>query len=208
MQYDLNTSNAKAAAVSTRIQEKGAYIGKITRAEEVTSRSGTKGIEFSFQADSGGRADYLTLWTVGADGQELYGRKVLDALMTVAKVRSIKSEPTPTKRGDGTTETVPQFRSLLTRVGLFLIVEQYEKNDGSVGEKMVIALPFCPDTKRTAAEVLDRVPTAESFDTILAALRDRPLKNGARRSAAPATSRSPQTASGTGFDDMDDDVPF
>jgi hypothetical protein len=202
--YDLNPNGARQAGVSTRISEKGAYIGKFTRAELVTARSGSEGIEFSFETDDGLRADYLSVWTYNGDGKELSGRKLIDAIMTCMKVRSITPEATPVKRSDGATETPMQFRALLGRIGVFLVVEQYAKNDGSIGSKMTLALPFEPDTKRTAAEVLDKA-SAGSFDRILATLRDRPLqapKTTQRRAAAQHTN------TGGGFDDMDDDIPF
>jgi len=202
--YDLNPNSARQVGVPTRITEKGAYAGRFTRAQAVTAKSGAEGIEFSFESDAGQKADYLSIWTTNRDGKELYGRKVLDAIMTCMKARSISAEPTPVKRGDGTTEMVPQFRALLGRIGLFLAVEEYEKNDGSVGSKMTLVLPFEADTKRTAAEVLDKA-SADSFDRILASLRDRPLQAGktTRRAAAAQT-----TNAGGGFDDMDDDIPF
>ncbi|MCE2918225.1 MAG: hypothetical protein LW768_22125 [Rubrivivax sp.] len=202
--YDLNTNNARAAGMSTRITEKGAYIGKFTRAQAITAKSGAEGIEFSFESDDGQRADYLSIWTTNRDGKELYGRKVLDAIMTCMKARSISAEPTPFKRNDGQTEMVPQFRALLGRVGVFLVSEQYEKDDGSVASKMALVLPFEADTKRTAAEVLDKA-SAGSFDRILASLRDKPLqaKTSQRRAAA-----AQHTNTGGGFDDMDDDIPF
>lgn len=199
--YNLNPNNARQVSVSSRITERGAYIGKFIRAEAVTARSGATGIEFTFEADSGAKADYLSLWIQGRDGKEFSGRKVLDALMTCMKVRSITAQDTPVTR-NGSTEMVPQFRELLGRVGVFLVAEEYEKNDGSVGSKMVLVLPFEADTKRTAAEVLDK-GNADSFDRILASLRDRPLQQ-----RKPAATRSPMTASGTGFDAMDDDIPF
>jgi hypothetical protein len=200
--YDLNPHNARQVGTSSRINEKGAYVGKFTRAQSITAKSGAEGIEFSFESDDGQKADYLSIWTTNKDGKELYGRKVLDAIMTCMKARSISAEPTPFKRNDGTTEMVPQFRALLGRIGVFLASEQYEKDDGSVGSKMVLVLPFEADTKRVAAEVLDKA-SAGSFDRILASLRDRPLQAKTQRRAAAQVANT-----GGGFDDMDDDIPF
>jgi hypothetical protein len=201
--YDLNPNGARQAGVSTRISEKGAYVGKFTRAELVTARSGSEGIEFSFETEDGLRADYLSVWTHNGDGKELSGRKLIDAIMTCMKVRSITPEATPVKRSDGTTETPMQFRALLGRIGVFLVVEQYAKNDGSICSKMTLALPFEADTMRVAAEVLDKA-SAGNFDRILASLRDRPLQapKTPRRAAA-----AQHTNTGGGWDD-ESDIPF
>ena len=200
--YDLNTKGAREIGASPRIAEKGAYVGKFTRAQAVTAQSGAEGIEFSFETDTGLRADYLSVWTHDSKGTELYGRKVLDAIMTCMKVRSITAEPTPWKGRDGATETIPQFRALLGRIGLFLVVEHYEKKDGTPASKMSLVMPFEADTERTASEVLDQAP-AKSFEGILASLRDKPVQK-----RKPTATRSPMTASGTAFDDMDSDIPF
>lgn len=202
--YDLNPNAAREVGTSARITDKGAYVGKFTRAQAVAAKSGAEGIEFTFETDAGQRAEYLSIWTHNKEGKELYGRKVLDAIMTCMKVRQIAAEPTPWKGRDGATETIPQFRALLGRIGLFLVVEEYEKQDGSVVAKMALAIPFEADTKRTASEVLDK-GTAQAFDGILASLRDKPAqrKTNQRREHA---AQHPST--GAGFDDMDDDIPF
>jgi hypothetical protein len=208
--YSLNTDNARQVGVSTRISEKGAYVGTFTRAEEVAARSGATGIEFSFKTKDGQSADYLSLWATSGEGKPLYGRKVIDAIMTCMKVRQIASQPTNVKKRDKDGEhdvSVPCFRELMGReIGLMLVKEEYAKDDGSVGSKMVIVAPFCAGTKRTAAEVLDQAHEARSFDLMLASLRDRPLqasKTTQRRAAA-----AQHTNTGGGFDDMDDDIPF
>jgi hypothetical protein len=206
--YSLNTDNARQVGVSTRISEKGAYVGTFTRAEEVAARSGATGIEFSFKTKDGQSADYLSLWATSGEGKPLYGRKVIDAIMTCMKVRQIASQPTNVKKRDKDGEhdvSVPCFRELMGReIGLMLVKEGYAKDDGSVGSKMVIVAPFCAGTKRTAAEVLDQAHEARSFDLMLASLRDRPLKDKPARRAAAAQ----PTNAGSGFDDMDDDIPF
>lgn len=202
--YELNPNGARAATISSRIVEKGAYAGRFTLAQAITARSGSQGIEFSFKADSGATADYLTLWTHNADGRELYGRKVLDAILTCLKVRKIAAVSRPIQRRTtgGGTETVKAevFPELMDKpVGLFLVSEEYEKNDGSLGSKMVIVLPFEPSSRKTASEILDQ-RDANAFGGVLASLRDRPARKHER---APAGDRAPSG----GFDD-DGDIPF
>jgi hypothetical protein len=47
--------------VGGRIETSGAYVGHFTQAKERTAKTGTKGIEFNFEAEDGRVARYLTL---------------------------------------------------------------------------------------------------------------------------------------------------
>lgn len=207
--YDLNSQSARSVGTGTRITEKGAYVGKFLRAEAVEAKSGSTGIEFTFESADGLRADYLSIWTHNAEGKELYGRKMLDAIMTCLKARKITVQSTPVKRRDAggeRDEQAPCFRELMGQsIGLFLIVEEYFKSDGGLGSKMSMVMPFEAATRRTAHEVLDNL-TAGDYERILASLRDKPAQQRTER--RPTATRSAQTASGTGFDNMDDDIPF
>lgn len=211
--YKLNTENAKQVGQPGRIQERGAYTGVFTRAEAIVSREGTQGIEFAFKSDDGQTADYLTLYTINKDGKEIYGRKVLDAIMTCMKVRDISAQRATVQKYDHTAgREVPCdaliFSSLMNKpIGLMMVREEYEKNDGTTGWKMTIVSPYEASTHKMAREVLEQKP-AESFEKILVTLADRPLK---RKSTVPSASgrrHDPDQTTGTGFDDMDDDIPF
>jgi hypothetical protein len=49
------------ATFGGRIETSGAYIGRLTMAKERTAKTGTRGIEFTFESDDGRVARYLTL---------------------------------------------------------------------------------------------------------------------------------------------------
>lgn len=198
--YELNAAGARANTLSTRIVEKGAYVGKFTLAQAVTAKSGSQGIEFSFRSDTGQTADYLTLWTHNSYGKELYGRKIIDAILTCMKVRRIStvSRQVTRRASGGATQTVMAdlFPDLMDKpIGLFLVVEEYEKTDGAIGSKMVIVMPFEASTSQTASEILDN-RDATSFDGILRAIRDRPVQKRNRQSSPSAPVN------------LDDDIPF
>ncbi len=219
--YSMNSAGAKAAGVSSIINEKGRYKGRFTRAEQVVSAKGTQGIEFDFKSDEGATAQYLTIWTINKDGVELYGRKVVDAIMACIGVRTMSISRARTKKWNSqeqAEEVVDAncFADLMDKpVGLLLTREEYEANDGSRKWKNNLVLPFEYSTGRTAKERLDGAHTAEAIDKIVPLLKDRPLpanhrstNGGAQRQAPTGGGSSGQSRQANGFDDMDDDIPF
>lgn len=209
--YQIDTESARAVdQMGNRIKETGKYIGVLTRAEEVKSRNGTLGVEFSYKTDDGMTADYLTLWTKNKDGKELFGLKQLMAIMTCCRVRAITTVRGTVEKyntaiglvGVMDAEVFPELTG--KRVGLLLQREEYEKADGSIGSKMSIMAPFEADTELTASEVLDKATTPEKLQVMVAGLRDKPLI----ASGGGATAAQHGTASAAGFADDGDDIPF
>ena len=206
--YNLDPKAAKEAdQMGGRIDETGKYTGLFTRAENVMSTKGTKGVEFSFKSDDGRSADFLTLWTVNNEGKELYGYKALMAIMTCLKVRSLSPVRQQVEKYDfelnaKTMVDAEVFQELMNKpIGLLLQREEYRGNNGGVKSKMVIAVPFDPATNFTASEILDKAAKPEALEKILARLRDRPLKE-------PANQPSSQPAQAAAYDDFDDSIPF
>ncbi len=201
--YDLNPEAAKQAEQS-RITETGKYSGVFTRAEAVESEKGTEGIEFTFKAEDGGEAGFLTLWTYNVDGKELFGFKVLNALMTCMRVKQIKpAQATIEKWIDGNKQKVTAtiFPDLMNKpIGVLLQKEFYEKRDGTTGSKLNLTGSFEASTEMTASEILSKATKAERLAGMVANLRDK---------AAPvaAANRAPAMA-GNAFDDMPDDLHF
>lgn len=219
--YKLNAENAKQVGSPGRIQEKGAYSGVFTRAEAVVSREGTQGIEFTFKSNDGQSADYLTLWTINDEGKEIYGRKVVDALMTCMKLRGINAQQAKIKKYDHNSKSEVMTDALLfpdmmnKQIGLLLVREEYAKTDGTTGWKMTIVGAYDPATNKTPKEVLEGA-NAEALAKIIPTLQDRPLKTKPVPSAsgrrqdfdAPGTDGYGRSTSGSRFDDMDDEIPF
>lgn len=211
--YRLNTDAARQVGQASGIDEKGAYIGQFTRAELVVSTKGTQGIEFDFITLDGRTARYLSVWTVNKDGQELGGRKLIDAIMTSIGVReiqaadaTIKKWNTETRSEENTRATV--FPALMGKpIGLVLCREEYMAGDGQLKWKNVMVCPFEAVTKRTASERLDNAP-AEMLDKIVASLRDRPYREAPRTTGTGHRTNASQSSGGSGFDDMDDNIPF
>ena len=70
---------------------------------------------------------------------------------------------------------------------------------------MVLKSVFQASTELTASEILDRKTSPEQLAKMVLGLRHRPIRGAkpANRSAPGATG-----AAGSGFDDMDSDIPF
>ena len=209
MDYTLDANAAKQADnMFSRIEEKGKYLGIITRAEQVESTKGTSGVDMSFKSDNGASADYLTIWTHNKEGKQLQGFNVLMAIMTCLRVRELKAEQGEIEKYDQNEKkrvkvVVPLFKSIMNKpVGLLIHMEEYEKRDSSTAWKPAISAPFDKDGF-TASEILNKAQKAETLDKMLSALRDRPLKASA---SAPRASSEPSIVGP--FDDMDDDIPF
>lgn len=205
MDYTLDTSAAKKAdVIFSKIDTKGKYMGVLTRAEKVESTKGTIGVDLSFKADGGESADYLTLWTHNKDGKELIGFNTLMAIMTCLRVRELNAKAGEIEKYDSTQQkrvkvTVPLFYDLMNKpIGLLIHMEEYAKTAGGTAWKPVIAAAFDKD-EFTASEILNKSVQPDALQKMVQALRDRPLKGSVPAAAASQPS---------GFDDMDDDIPF
>lgn len=208
MDYTLNPEAAKQADnLFSRIEEKGKYLGVLTRAEPITSKKGSKGVDFSFKSDTGATADYLTIWTHNGDGKQLQGFNTLMAMMTCLRVKELKAEQGEVEKYDNEEKKrikvqVPLFKVMMNKpVGLLMHMEEYEKTVGGTAWKPAISAPFDAD-EFTASEILNKAKQPETLAKMVQALRDRPLKNGSTKPAQTYESENP----GAGFEDSE--IPF
>lgn len=214
MNYTLNTEAAKQADnINSRIDSKGKYLGTFARAEAITSAKGSSGVDFSFKSDTGATADYLTIWTHNGEGKELYGFKLLMAIMTCLRVKQISEKDGEVEKYDPTMKQrvkvmAPLFPDLMNKpVGLLLAMEEYQKKDGSTAWKPTIVAPFDKDGF-TASEILSKATKPETLARMVQALRDRPIKSGAQTNTASAQSSHTVSHNAESFDDFADDIPF
>lgn len=208
MDYQLDTKAAKQAdQLFARIEEKGKYMGVITRAESIQSKKGTKGVGISFKTDTGATADYLDFWTINADGKQLAGYNLLMAIMTCLRVKGLKATTGEIEKYDRdlqarTKVQADLFKELMGKpIGFLIHMEEYAKTEGGTAWKPVISAPFDP-AGFTASEILAQAQKPETLEKMFFALRDRPLKNA---NSAPAQSHNSNSQS---FDDLGDDIPF
>lgn len=214
--YELNTDSArKADQGGQMISEVGKYVGTFTQAEDITAKSGTKGVSLTFE--SNGQKARLSLYTKKADGTTIMGYDTLMALMTCLKLRSIKPAPGVVKSWDNdqrkeVEKEATVFPDLCGKpIGLLLETEDYLKQDGTVAAnpRIIIKSVFQAETELTASEILDRKTVATNLPKMVEGLRHRPLKNAPKPKAATTDDYGfdYQPAS-SGFDDADDSIPF
>lgn len=217
--YELNTAEArKADSAGNSIKEMGKYIGIFTQAEDVTAKTGTKGVALMFE--SNGQKARFTLYTKRANGESIMGLQALMAFMTCLGLRNIApvngqitAYNYETKSEEKKPGTV--FPELCNKpIGVLLETEEYLNANQEPRTRMIFAGAFQAQTELTASEILDKKTKPEQLAKMVAYMRHRPLKAGAPRPAAsPAISHAAPAAArpgGSGFDDMDDmdDIPF
>lgn len=216
--YTLDTSEAKKADnTGNRITELGKYVGHFTQAEDVTAKTGTKGLSLSFE--SNGKSANLSIYTIRNNGDKLQGYQTLMAMMTCLQLRNLTEREGTVKVWDNVARkeveraglTFPELCN--KRIGLLLETEDYLKQDGTTGTKMVIAGVFQADTDLTASEILDRKTTPERLSQMEMRLRHRPVKGMATAAPAPQQHNYGHPAAapahaGSGFSGLDDEIPF
>lgn len=172
--YTVDPNAARQANANNYIEETGKYIGHIVTAEATKSRNGTDGIEISFKSNAGQMANFLTLWTYNAEGKDLYGLKVFNALMVCAELQSITPQQSTITDATGTQRAATIFPELSNRpIGLVLQKEFYTKNDGSDGSRFNIYAPFHPQSEKMAKEILDGVSAPKALASLVATLSDK-----------------------------------
>lgn len=200
----------KADTTGGMITELGKYLGTFTQAVDITATTGTKGIALLFQSAAGQKAR-LSLYTQKSNGEHIMGFQALSAIMTCMGLRNIAPVAGTFLKWNNDTKTDDKVQGQIfpdlcgKHIGVLLETEDYAKQDGSVGTRMVLKGVYQANTELTASEILDRKTTPEQLSRMVATLRHRPIR--AARGQAPAAAGRP-AGGGSGFDDMDDDIPF
>jgi hypothetical protein len=189
-----------------KIETSGAYAGRLTLAKERVAKTGTKGIEFTFEADDGRVARFLTLWVARATGEKIeYPFSQLSALMACLDVARIDSVTTtvdewnPAQGGwaPGQAEVFPDLMNKPIGVVLQREERQWE---GKTYVSMKIVEFFDPRDRSTPAEIMSGQRSGASLDRLVSNLKETVVRHDP----------PPAYASGSsGFGGIDeDDVPF
>lgn len=208
----LNPNEARLADNrSSSITESGAYIGVITRAEQLNSKNGASGLGLSFKSDSGATANYLDLYTMNAKGETLPSSSIVNALLVCLKQKQVPDGEITVERWDKEAkatykEKVAGYPSLIDkRIGL-LLQKELSTNDktGADNDRMVIYGVFEADTGFTASEILDKALKGEKLEKMKEYLASHPV-NDRRKTKSANVQQQPQS---TSFDSFEDNIPF
>lgn len=207
--YQLDTNAARQAdRAGAFINEIGKYVGNFNQAVDVTAKTGTKGIALQFESD--GQKANLPIYTMRANGERIMGYQVLSAIMTCLQLRQIQECDGTFKEYDFDSKSDVEkrgkvFPDLCNKpIGLLLETEDYLNGNGEQRKRMVIAGVFQANTELTASEILDKKTQPEKLGKLVARLRHRPMKG----KPATAERHTGSQTGGSGFEDMDDDIPF
>ena len=206
--YKLDPTEArKADSAGGMIAEIGKYVGVFTQAVDITAKTGTKGVSFTFKSNDGQKAN-LSLYTVKSDGSKIMGYQALMAILTCLQLRNINTAEGMQTVWDKESKKEVQepatlFPDLANKpIGLLLETEEYAKNDGSIGKKMVLKGVFQAGTELTASEILDKKTKPEQLTRMVQALRHHPLKAGTTSAA-----RTENTGNQEDYDPSEE-IPF
>lgn len=209
--YESKPANVRSIGYQ-RIEKTGAYEGEFTRAEHVVYATGSEGIEFDFRAKNGDLARFINVCTCDPKGDDLFGRPMIDGIMTILGCRKMAPSPVDAEIWDkGTSKfvikTIQGFRELMGYpIGLILQKEFYTTPEGVQKERLVIYNCFNVSTRMTAREIIDGAPFATEVDQTLARLKDK--RPGWRLTSAEAVTRVGTERKSGGSADIEDNIPF
>jgi hypothetical protein len=211
MSFTRNDSNAAKIGGSARINATGGYEGVITRAEPLPRKdSGALGIQIDFKSHDGATALFLDLYYQNGTGEELSGRRLIDALMLCLRVKSM--EPTLAtvdkwdKNSGGMIKTKANcFVELMGKPIGLVLQKEHSTYQGQPREKMLIYACYDIASRKTPKEIIERAPKAVALDAILGSIKDKveKPKGGAGGGYQQQQSSMPPS----GFPD-DDDIPY
>ncbi len=217
----LDVKAARTVGGTSFITTSGAYTGIITAARIYESKSGAEMLDIDFETLDLERA-HMSMCIYDKSGKATFSRAILDSLMTVCRVRSLKAEQRRFKDRQGTEQVGYFFVDLMGKPLGMLIQAAPEEYDINGEIKTMIRLnlltPFDARTRQNAAEILDQAE-AKAVDAKLKNLKDKPLKKLAaqssngfesapapRNSYAAAPAQVPPAAPGGDF--SPDEIPF
>ena len=207
MSFTRNDASAKSLDGGQWITTSGAFIGTITQAMVGVSDSGTQFVEIAFK-DDGGALCFPKLFLAKKDGTEVFGAKILNALMVVCGLDKVdvleakvylrdKNAPNGLRVENG--YRMPALEK--KHVG---IVVQRENRiyQGKKVYQINLLTPFDPQTRKVAKEILENAPEAKLLDARLKTLKDKDSTGQAQAAAQPPAGH-PATA-----DLPEEDLPF
>jgi len=168
--FTYDQQSGESAGAAAYINETGKYVGQILQAEYViSSAKSTKGIEFTFQAEDGAKANYLTAWYEKATGEHIkMGMDMINAIMGCTKTNALSM--VSVAGNNGAINIAPELAN--KPIGLVLQKTLKSKQDGSDTYSFDIRIPFIAQTGKTLKEQMSN-KDAQSVDKMAATLKDK-----------------------------------
>lgn len=211
MSLSLNANKAREAdKMSNMIRETGKYVGIITRAEKLLSKTGTKGVGLSFKADDGSTASYLDVYTEKANGEELWGASIVQSILCCTRVKNAEEGQITFERWSKEDKAMVDCTStgypvlMGKRIGLILQKElQSHYETGADTERMNIVRVFEAATGLTSSEILDGKTKPEKVEAFMKGLA--PFRDSRKKVEKGPTLAEKQPV---GAGEFDDDIHF
>lgn len=214
MSLQFNSDKArKADRNSSFIRETGKYVGIITRAEKLLSSKNTQGVGLSFKADDGATANYLDVYTVKANGDELWGSNIIQAILGILKLKDVAEGPIKFKKWDKAVNeevetTATGYPALMgKRIGFVLQRElSTNQNTGADVDRVNLVRVFDAQTGMTSTEIADGKTKAAAIDEFVKGLKSiYDKRTAAEKKPLTLSERNPPPATDGDFDES---IPF
>jgi hypothetical protein len=198
IEYGYNEESAlHADDVANRIDSSAAYVCSIEKAEAVLTDKGTQGVLLGVRTANGEEGEF-TLYLRRDDGTEVFGMKLMQAIMLITGVRGLRSVPGRVERWDNELgeraevdgETFPDL--LKKKCGLVFQRENYRTSRGRDAFRINLYGVYHPETLLTATEIKGKVSSPAKLHKILKGLKDR--------NSIKETAHEPAQASMAGID--------
>ena len=188
------TFNAEAAQRADRggfITTGGVYRGQLKSCKVFSKDSGSKGIEFSFEDNDGATVNYLQIYTTGKDGQPLFGKDKISALLGLFSMQSVNVSGCASEGF-----TIPALCD--KNIAIQIQREEYYKNDGDVGYKFNLLSFLDHGTLKTYNEKINNLAASVAERKIKDKLVS-PKQDGGVNNRQDANDKAPFP---------EDDLPF
>ncbi len=173
--FTYDQQSGESAGAAAYINETGKYAGQLLQAEYViSSAKSTKGIEFTFQAADGAKANYLTAWYEKSDGSQIkMGIDMINAIMGCTRTQSLSM--TSVAGQNGAINIAPELAG--KPIGLVLQKTLKTKQDGSDTYSFDIRMPFVAQTGKSLKEQSSG-QDAKIIDNMMKTLKDKDERTG------------------------------
>jgi len=151
----------KESVIGGRVTQSGDYTGRFTKVYETLGKDGAIGIRFDFVSDKGMDSSF-TLWHTSKTGSSIdFQVDILQALMALMDLKELKGKPNTSIEvydfnvGGVIAKNLTAYPQLIDKhIGVILQVEEYQKNNGGIGERANAVRFFDAKTRQTASEKL------------------------------------------------------